>query len=470
MMSNEKYISIENMIWRMLFGWKFIIFLAISCALLLPLGKYAYDRMNYAKEVELIESQKEELMIELTDEEKEDVEAYVQIVERIEELEHYQENAFYTTVNPLYARSENIEFSVFADENVEEILEEYVAYFSSAEFVDSVIETYDISKDEIEMLRIHIEDVFKASFSLSEEEEEEEEVYKFRLSFLYEEGGTIGGTQLKYEDLYQMVLQQILNDSRFTMTAQQTTKISTDGIRNNKFSLQNMINDFVNEKTVLEEGFTESQKIYINEKGLGEIEVEEVVEGTAPTFSIKFILVGGLLGIIFGCAIIFVKVLFSGELQTVDEISNFYGVRTLGVFKIEKKQSKTKGIDNILWQTRYKNMLDETSAAELVLANIKIALKNSGKSQLFISRGSKFGEITKLNWYKDIVHKLELENIEIVEGESIIKDAQSYMNMCQLGTVLFVEAVDVSKYQEIEHQIAMAKDSNVEIIGCIVVA
>lgn len=221
--------------------------------------------------------------------------------------------------------------------------------------------------------------------------------------------------------------------------------------------------------------FTEEELLYLNQDTalIGENEENNAgnnVMNAKATVSLKYILVGMVLGAAFAVVLYSIIYIFDRRLRFGEEIENIWGVKVLGNV-IRKKESKKKlfgKIDDCLEKMRYSNMhiFEEQDAIAMVEANIKVAMKNSEQTSVLIT-GNATGELRKY-LFENLSDHIKNNDITIMEGNSILYDAQALENAAAIGNVIFVEEAGASLMGELNDEINACKKNGIAITGVVV--
>lgn len=224
---------------------------------------------------------------------------------------------------------------------------------------------------------------------------------------------------------------------------------------------------------------SEKQKEYFSalldetEKEIAETENEQEVlalETTASeikTINIKYLLVGGILGILIVCMYGFFEYLFCPDIHTAQDIENNYPILVWGT--LNKKKGKKRlfaGIDRWI-ETVFDGVpKDEAEKFDFICTNICVEIQKSGMNKIFIT------STCEDDWVEEIKTMLKArlsEKIEGIEvGKSIITDADAYQKFAFSDGVVLVEKTYRSRFRDIDRVAELCKNNSVKIIGGIV--
>lgn len=458
-MRKEEYISLKNLLWRLIFAWREVLVLGILFALMLPILKYGDDKTKYEEKKLILESSEE-----LTEEEYDAIELYERNGKKLAAAKEYQKYSFYTNSNPYNVYTVKLEFVVTnIVEGIEENTLYYVDYFNSGKFVEEKLLQIEMDENKRRDYEIFLKDIMVASCGVTDEK-----IEKMWIDISFEKGETIDGIELAYSDIVQIAKDYVLEDEGVIFTGETTTKVSPTEIRTVKDEISAYVYNLESESETINGQLSERQKTYIN-NNLSESDVQEDINPVEiPKFSIKVALLGFIIGIVIAIAIVFVKVLFANKLQELDEIVDMYGLKVLGCLCINNKSKNV--IDNWLLEKKNKAIEEQVQTIEMITTNIKIACESMKEKKVYLTGSVDMNLIREMEKYHEIKKCLLNEGIELIEGDNILLNAQSYMKMCETSAVIFVEGVDCSLYKDMDGEFIKAHDADVKILGCMIVA
>lgn len=437
-MEKEKYISIVNLFWKVLFAWRAILLGALIFAIIVPSFAYIYDKSEYTKKVSA--------MMEMDAEEDQVLIDYTEKENLIKQLEMYEQVSFYVNANPTNVFKDKMIFtSTEAVTNNE--MDKYVKYFYSDDFVENIFLGQIVSEEMKDVYILAVCDVIEVSYTVLDNGR-----VQLCVNVSYEDNCTIGETELYYKDLVNVVKDYVLKENAFYLISHNIEKINVKQFKEIRDAIKLVVYDYQYEYN--------QAKTVAESKNIENIEV--------PQFSFKLIFVGGLLGIIIVCVCVFVKELFTNRLQDIEEISDFYDIQTLGVVQCEYLAKKKNKIDSFLYKLKNHNVINCDEAIELAITNVKVLCDKSGIKDLYVSSSEAITKPLVMEEYKRIVEGIRKQGINVIEGNSVLVNAKAHLDMCEAGTILFVETVDKSRCKDIEAEIQKAQDSQVSVLGCVV--
>lgn len=161
------------------------------------------------------------------------------------------------------------------------------------------------------------------------------------------------------------------------------------------------------------------------------------------------VVAAGMIGMIM---LYILKFVFSGKIQFSDDIAVSYGLFQFGNIQIDKKFVNKKG-------QAYQDQIDKVCEA------IRLYCVSRNIDKLLIYGGIDLTDIEQINEIKEGLKKHQI-SVEVV---SYKQDASNALKMAvENKNVVIVEAVDESKYRDVELQLAMLEKYDVNVIGGVV--
>lgn len=461
----EREINLMELFWNLLLGWRQIICLGIIFALLLGGMKYFMSARSYKAAQNL---NIEEIKEEMEEEELDKLADAEQMQIRIDDYEKYMEKSALMKINPYEKPVLELQYYVESDyiinytkdskrDYTNEVASLYCNYISGGDVAQKVIEKagLTITKEDFRELLSVSQNLgtFYVSVSYSEIDKLQEisNVVKSLLEEKSTELQKIGAHTLQVVNESQnIVVDTALIDRKSAMTA---------SISSLKTQLQTAKTAMTAEQTAAFEADIEELR--------GEKEEEE----EAPGFSIKFVILGALVGMFLACAWIACKMLFTAKLQNSEEIRSMYGIRLLGeVAASSEKKRFLSVIDKqiLAVKNRKKKSLSVDKQIKVVSANIALSCKQQGIDCIYLT-GSEYEKLD-VSVLDKIKKELSAQKIKVKEGENISYDAASLQAGIETGNILFVEQKGQSIYDEIYREINLAKEQKGNILGAVVIA
>lgn len=183
-------------------------------------------------------------------------------------------------------------------------------------------------------------------------------------------------------------------------------------------------------------------------------------EPTPPGRGIgKFTVLGFIAGaamLVFVYAAIYI---FSGKINTSDEVKSYFDIAVLGEFGVEKK----RGIDAIIQKFEKVNFEPKESTYARIAANVD-TLVSGGENVLITGQvGAEKLEEVKAELAERMTKKVNLE-----VSENITSSVDTIRKLENCDAVILVEKCGVSRFETLNAEAEYAKRLGKKIIGCVI--
>lgn len=230
----------------------------------------------------------------------------------------------------------------------------------------------------------------------------------------------------------------------------------------------------------IKSSMTASQESYYNaliddyeiDMGIQETEVQqeaETAEATMQYFSIKYIIAGLFLGAVLACCYVCVPYVLGNKLQTPYEVSDCYGIISLGTLDVENKKKRQNLIDKKIKHYFRKengdNSLEEK--IQMIETDIEILCRKKGFRKIFVTSSI---QTDKIKIVKEMLQNSKLKNeLDLIRGGSILTDNDSLEQLSESEGVIFIEEIALTNLENINEEINICKKYDVSIIGMIII-
>lgn len=457
-------INLANLFWEILLSWRKCICFGVLFAIVLSGMKYFMDVRSYHAS-QNIDVEKEKSNLE--QEEMEQLSDAVALQGRVDEYEKYQEKSALMQLDPYAKPVLELQFYIQSDYIVNytndherdytpELVSMYCNYINSGEMAQKVIAdaALAVSAEDFRELLSVLSNGSTVSVSISYAEAGKlEEISNVVKSFLEEkepELQEVGSHKLELIDESQSVVVD-------TALAEKKNTIA-DNVATLEYQLKNMKNSMSDKLTAL-------FNIEVSEMRGEQLEEEE-----EPGFSVLFVILGGMLGVILVCIWIACKIIFTSKLQSSEEIGSLYGVRLLGKVELtdNRKRHFLAVIDNWILnlRNRGKKKLPTDQQLEVIAANIALLCKRQELHCIYMT-GSEYEKVDKAILDK-LKQKLSWQEIKVKDGGNMLYDASSLQSGIENGHIMLVEQRNVSAYDEIYAELDLLAQYSSEVLGVIV--
>lgn len=458
----EREISIGEIVWKVLFGWRRIVCLALGFGLLLGGFRYVRDMGAYrlAQESEYVPGE------ELTNAELEEIDNIRNLQKQLEGEREYLEHSALMQMEPYSVPILEQQYGIKSDYVMnynKDILPDYTS------MLGSMYHKYVSSGELRKALRE------KAGLSVSSEELEElidvtQGSNIVAISVKYPDSGKLddisavlkellGQKEKEYQQIgsHQLVLlgesqDAVIDDRILEKRNEMTARAASISVQIN--SLKNVLSE--QQKNVLE--------YQVNaEKGL-----ETVLE--KPRLNKIYFILGGCVGVLLAGIWMICSVLFTAKLQHPEEIRTLYQVRLLGEIKVQKKGRRFLSVIDdklLLLRNRKKKKLSEEQQVDIACMNTVISCKKGAIKELYMT-GSEYEHLDDA-LKKRLKEELKRYGIQVSQGENMFYNARSMEQGMEIGNILLVEQVGQSVYDEISNEIQRLTEQGINILGAIVV-
>lgn len=241
-----------------------------------------------------------------------------------------------------------------------------------------------------------------------------------------------------------------------TSSEREMVELLSTTANGNKVSMS-MLND----QLTAEKSLTANQKKYYNAiLEVGSVEkarekaLADVISEPAPGLSLKFILVGFVLGAFGVCAVVGLKYIFSNRLVNGEEMQNRFGGVLFG--SLTKKSLRNR-----------KNTIGTMEVQLLRIATrLELYCKQNDITKIALI-GSSFERLDQILMDK-LTELLCKSDIDVIKLGNIYQNADALNEAVKIGKAVVLEGAGVSVRKEIDEVIMTANQFKVDLPGSIV--
>lgn len=196
---------------------------------------------------------------------------------------------------------------------------------------------------------------------------------------------------------------------------------------------------------------------------------ETVIIPKVEKFSVKYILLGCIIGIIFVCAYGFIIYLLSNVLHVAEEIRINYDIPILGELNKPTGEKKLFGfVDRFIISLFDKHAICDTENQryEMICMNVVAATHKAGMKRIFI--GGTYNDERVEQVKSDLYRLLQIEIEDIEVGNSILYDAESFKKFAYSDGMILLEKTGRSYFSDIDREIELCQNNQVTVIGMVV--
>lgn len=268
-------------------------------------------------------------------------------------------------------------------------------------------------------------------------------------------------------------IREVCGEFDIKLASEQTFETSDQDLMSAQQSAVTSLNSLKSLINNLPYGMTDAQKTYyyalldndetisLNPYGEDEIVTEDKIEVPEIQYvNIKYLLMGLVLGAIVACGWITLKYMLSAKLRVTEDITETFGMNVLGnVAENGRKIPK-------LFRKPYHDVPMEKQL-QVIASRIQIVAEKEKMTRIFVT-GS-----VMTNYLKETCEKLskilESDGMVCSVGDSVLYDPMEIKRMADADGVVFVEQIDISRYDEIAEEKKISERMHMEIVGCVVV-
>lgn len=186
-------------------------------------------------------------------------------------------------------------------------------------------------------------------------------------------------------------------------------------------------------------------------------------------FSIKYAILGFLVGVFLVCAVIALKYMFDSNLKTEKELQDFYNLRIFGVLGYSDSSKKAFSfVEHFLDRLRGIQRGDSNEQAELIIANMLVMCKKFYIDKIFFTTSIHLIEEERKS-ISYILEQMKKQGIEVVFEENMMRNIKALTQMSELGRVVLVEKVMQTRYPDLERELMLCNEQDAEVLGVIAI-
>ena len=368
-MENQvREISLRQLFWKVMMGWKLWIVCAVLFAILLPGVKYAKDVRAYHA-AQQPKDEKQEPTVVLTDDEQQQIDDVKSLNLLIEKNSNYMQNSILMNIDPYQEHRMELQYYIDSD---------FVMNYtkdSKKDYTSAIANAYvDYANNGVDQKTIW-KDVSTKS----------EDKYLAELVSAYNNSDNTFSVIIKYTDKkgLESVAKQIQNElekkqpefskrigGHKLVLVSENYQICTDSdLATSQGNVSNLIKSYRDQITTLKSAMSEDQLSELErEENLESDDKEEsaAVQVAAPALSKKYVVLGFVMGVFLAALYLVCIAVLSNKLQAAEELVRYYKMRQFGIIT---REQRTKGITGFLLRIKYRNQKMLSPEASLQMAS-----------------------------------------------------------------------------------------------------
>lgn len=472
--SAEKEISLKEVMWKILFSWRFVVVCAVILAVLLGGGSY----YRSWKSVEAVRKQqasgKEEEKILLTNEEQEALVQAQEFQSQIEQKKEYQKQSVLMNLDAKHQNIKTLQFYInthyivnytkdIKSDYSSELLDAYGAYITSNGILDDIKgdlkwkEKDSYIGELISEKGAKDETGSKRSFTVTVTGKNEEKVAE------------LSDAVQNAIEKYHSALEDKIGSHDLVLVDSYDSVIVNQDLMAKKTELSNSLNTLQTQLATLKSTFSEEQLQILNGSDQDEDDDETSQIQPKASISVKHILLGLIVGVVLSAFWIVLCYILNKNIKTSEECQDLYGVRILGNISSqrEKNEKAFAAVDRWLEKRQGKEVWSQEEESELILTNLTVTSKKEGLTQILFTTSLHLQEEEKERIYY-FIDKLEQSGVKAVFAENMIRNARTFEQMSEMENVVLIEKVGATPYQTVEKQLLLCSEQAANVLGMII--
>jgi len=469
-LAGEREISLRELLWKIVYGWRLVIIIAIIFSVVVTGIKYYKDTVNLSIAKKAKSKTEEELLKELTSEETEELLQAQNIQKQIEEKKEYQTNSILSNLNPYQMNMVTLQYSIrlnSEDNNVgsmEDIVSSYKTYIDNNGIIKDIKEKSNWSLDDAYLgeLITTTEDIKNTDIE-NDMNDRENSIFVICV---------IGENNEKAEELadavdvamknYSTKISTSMGSHELILLDRYIRQITDQNLAVTQSNLQTSITNLQTQFNSLTEKFNTQQTQILEGIKDDTVIVEKVsVNG-------KYTILGFLLGVFAACVLLVLKYIYDNTVKSEEELKEIYGLRVFGniTIKIVKKRRMFSGVDVWLESKEHRTNGTLEEQMEGLVINLSLQAKNQNIKNVVMIAPSALKEQEK-EILSSVNLQLKEKGLEILLKEDMTQNINIIEDVADFGNVVFVVKGNSTKYKELEKDLERCSEQNANILGTV---
>lgn len=465
----EREISLQELIWKIILGWRFLLVSAVIFTVLLTAVGYLKNLTSYQEEQNPSSQTKVPQDYKFTEEDLHQIRTAELLKNSISKSREYLEDSILMNLDPYeeqvlilqYYVDSDYQFNYTKDNRTDyssAVTTAYSEYMQNGELAQKIKKSLKLDLKAKYLNELIFIDVSKTDGI-------------FCIEVLYPDKNVLSEiAEVIKEELNNQTagISEKVGSHSLTLFSDNIT-IKTDmDLANRQKASRDMLNAYDAQLNSLKASMSTEQLEQLKLSDLDEDQTPEDMTQVEPlgmsVILLKYMIFGFAVGLFLAAIWLVCQMLFNGKLQTSDELVDIYSLRLFGTLQ---NQGKVSGLDKVLVgiKNRHKKQLSSEESLDILVSNIELTCKNKKISQIYLT-GTEI-EKADSELIQQIIDRLKHAEIEVIYGENICYHSASLRKLVEVGTAVIVEEVQISIYKEIAKEIMIIREQKVDIIGCI---
>lgn len=478
----ERAIALQDLCWKIVLHWRKLLACAVIFAVVVTAWQYVQGQKNYKsamkkyrEQTQAMESGESEALIgrtEFTGVQLAQIQDAKSLQSLLDRSRTYIQNSILMNTNAYKENVLILEYYVDSDyrfnytednrtDYTDAVLDAYKHYGENGGLAAKIDEELDLGYE----LR-YVQEIVGVTVSSSMD--------TFAVEIIYPDQTVLAKISEIVDAAYQKQAAGISESigSHSLELISETITVRTDSeLANYQQTYQNMVNNYRNQFNTLKNAMSAEQLAEIEILAKEDAEEEEdapeveLVEPVKPEIGVGNVLLGAIVGLFLAAIWITCEVLFASRLQTVEELSDMYGLRLFGTVQLTEK--KGSAFDRYLQKlrNRHRKQMPQEAWIDIICSNIELVCRSENLKQVYLT-GSEWEKLDA-ETVEHITEGLKKADIRVSCGGNICYDMVSLRDVYEVGNVILIEQENVSIYREMEKEMKTLAEQKVKILGSV---
>ena len=450
----EREISIRELLWKIVFSWKNILLFAIVFGILAGVGTYIRDQNLYQSRLEVEPAE------ELSEEEWDQIREAKKLQEWEDNNREYLENSILLNVDPYNKYVLTLKYYVDSDYYINYLENNYGDYTGS---VTAAYCYFAKSEDMVKQIMTQLEmncEPFYIRELISTASGDINSIFTVEVIYPEEDDlNEISNIITRVLESKSTLISENIGEHSLILLSQEVSREIDLNLIDKQQDVVTIGESYTEQIEALKASMTERQLNILENN-----DIEEEIEIIKPTLNVENVVLGMFLGAFLGVMWKISKVILSGKLQFPYELSQIFGLSPLGIYRIQKKKGM---ISRWLYSMKYRNEgpLFAEETIDFICANLEMLCKRENLQQLYCC-GTQMKAVEK-SLLDAVREKMEGVGIIVSYLDDIRHDPITLKRASEGGSIILIEQVEMSDYQEIKEELGILKREDVKILGYI---
>ena len=338
-MENQvREISLRQLFWKVMMGWKLWILCAVLFAILLPGVKYAKDVRAYHA-AQQPKDEKQEPTVVLTDDEQQQIDDVKSLNLLIEKNSNYMQNSILMNIDPYQEHRMELQYYIDSDfvmNYTKDSKKDYTSAIANAyvDYANNGVDQKTIWKD----VSTKSEDKYLAE--LVSANSNSDNTFSVIIKYTDKKGLESVAKQIQNElEKKQPEFSERIGGHKLVLVSENYQVCTDSDLATSQGNVSNLIKSYRDQITALKSAMSEDQLSELErEENLESDDKEEsaAVQVAAPALSKKYVVLGFVMGVFLAALYLVCIAVLSNKLQAAEELVRYYKMRQFGIITREQ--------------------------------------------------------------------------------------------------------------------------------------